>query len=141
MQVKVPKFIDIEDRVIFNITWKQFLALGLSALAAFLFYKLLQSYIGFPLALLALTFGGALAFVRPNGRPFGVFLKAIWRYNFYPRRYIWNKETLPQIRKLERPEEQKTEHPEQEKIISARKKQEQLKHLAQQLDIHKTLNA
>jgi len=92
MQVKVPKFIDIEDRVVFGLTWKQVLSLGAGIGAAFFFLTFFASVIAFPLALIAVASGAAFAFAKVNERPFKAYVQALWRYYMNPQRYFWKKE-------------------------------------------------
>lgn len=99
MQAKVPKFIDIEDKVVGPLTWRQFAFLGGGASFAMLFLWRFQSFLGVPLAALSLGFAAAFAFHKINGRPFAVFLTSFWNYQVNPRRYFWEKERAAAPRK------------------------------------------
>lgn len=92
MQSKVPKFIDVEDRVIAGLTWKQFVYLALSAMVVAMLNSLFVTALALPFSFIALALGISLAFAHVNGRPFSLFLGSLWRYNFNPRRYYWHKE-------------------------------------------------
>lgn len=92
MQAKVPKFIDIEDKVAFGMTWRQFAYLGGSLTAAFISLSVFRGMLGFPIALILVIVGTSLAFAKPSGRSFGTLLLAVFRYNYNPRRYFWQKE-------------------------------------------------
>ena len=91
LQAKVPKFIDIEDRVIGPLTLKQFFYLAIpGALIA-----ILKAIAPMPVFLMGLiVFGGLavlLAFVRVNEQSFINFLFALFRYIMNPHRYGWGR--------------------------------------------------
>lgn len=114
MQVKVPKFLDVEDRVIAGLTWKQFVVLAAGIVAAVVANAFFSSAIALPLGLLAIGLAVALSFVRINQRSFSIFLFSIWRYNFNPRRYFWQKErpkplTAPKKEKMLEPQPKRAE--------------------------------
>ena len=100
MQVKVPKFIEIEDKIIsvggFGITWKQFLALLLGLGGGFIANRIFIPIIGIPLMVMSFIFGGAMAFGSAYGRPLTVYLSAVWRFFYKPHNYIW-KQTPPRV--------------------------------------------
>jgi len=91
MRFEVPQFIEIEDRIIGPLTWKQFLYVGggvgmgvvLFLTTPFLVFLLF----GLPLALIAL----ALAFYQVNNRPFSFFLEALFHYLSGHRLYLWRR--------------------------------------------------
>lgn len=91
MRFEVPQFIEIEDKIIGPLSWRQFLYLGGGlgmALVIFLTLGFLAAVIiGLPLAL----FAGALAFVPVNNRPFSFFLEAMFNYFSSNRLYIWKR--------------------------------------------------
>jgi hypothetical protein len=91
MQVKVPKFIEIEDKVVFGMTWKQFLSVGMGLGGGILANMILEPYIGVPFMLICILGGIVLAFVKINERPFVVFLGSAWRYFYNPHSYIWKR--------------------------------------------------
>lgn len=91
IQAKVPKFIDIEDRVIGPLTLMQFFYLAVPAALI----VILKAIAPFPVFIVGLVvFGGlgfALAFVRVSERPFIYFLFAAFRYAMNPHRYSWGR--------------------------------------------------
>ncbi|MBI4134252.1 MAG: PrgI family protein [Candidatus Terrybacteria bacterium] len=114
MQVKVPKFLDVEDRVIAGLTWKQFVVLTAGIVAAVVANALFASAIAIPLGLLMVGLAVALSFVRINQRSFSIFLFSLWRYNFNPRRFFWQKErprapVAPAKEKVATPQLKRTE--------------------------------
>lgn len=148
MQVKVPKFIDIEDKVLsfggFGITWKQGVGIGLGIGLGGISYMIFEPFIGIPIALICMILGGAIAFGRVNERPFIVWLGAAIRYYLIaPRSYIWKKQ--PHRVKFEKGEESvKTstvEQPEErvareevERATLAQNEAERVRNIARLLD-------
>ncbi len=92
MQFNIPQFIDVEDRIVGPLTFKQLLYLGTSGVLTFFiwyFFKLwVFIIVGIPIGAAAL----ALAFLRINGRPFILFLTALVNYLHKPKIYVWKKE-------------------------------------------------
>lgn len=93
MQFKVPQFIDIEDKVVGNLSFRQFAYLAGGAGLVYLSGRLL------PLILAIIfvpAFAGlalALAFVKINEKPFAKTLEAFIRYHLKSRLYLWKKHT------------------------------------------------
>lgn len=93
MRFEVPQFIEIEDKIIGPLTWKQFVYLAggagvliiLKIALPFIFFVI----IGNPFAVLAAT----LAFNRINNRPFSIFLESFLNYMRKTKLYLWRKET------------------------------------------------
>ena len=91
MQYHVPQFLEVEDKIFGQLTFKQFLyilgGVGLSYLA----YAYLKIYIAIPIILAAVALSGALAFVKINNKPFVFIVGAFLQYILSPRLYIWKK--------------------------------------------------
>jgi len=100
MQVKVPKFIEIEDTIIsvggFGITWKQFLALALGLGGGFIAFRIFIPAVGVPIMIVSSILGSAIAFGRVNGLPLATYLSAAIRFFYRPNTYIW-KQTPPRV--------------------------------------------
>ena len=128
MQAKVPKFIDIEDKVIFGLTWRQFFFLGVGSGAGVLAFSVLVQPLGTTVAVVTTAIGAVFAFVKINNRPMHVFMYSLWNYFFNPRRFVWQKEE---------PRRQKTKVMKKEAPKAAPKAvtAERLKQLAVLLDI------
>jgi hypothetical protein len=92
MRFEVPQFIEVEDKIVGPLTWKQFIYLAGGAGLLIICYVLLPSFlfaiIGIPLGALA----GFLAFHRVNNRPFSVFLESFVSYMRKGKLYLWQKE-------------------------------------------------
>ena len=92
MRFEVPQFIEIEDKIVGPLTWKQFvyLAGGLGCLII-LYLKtslLVFAMIGIPVGTVSIL----LAFHRVNNRPFSFFLEALLNYVTKNKLYLWRKE-------------------------------------------------
>lgn len=91
MRFEVPQFIEIEDKIIGPLTWRQFIYLaGGAGLLIILYFTLpfiLFVLFGLPIGALA----GSLAFHRINNRPFSVFLESGFNYFTKGKLYLWRK--------------------------------------------------
>lgn len=98
MRHEVPQFIEVEDKIIGPLTWKQFIYLaGGAGILVILFFTLpfiLFAIFGIPLGGLA----GFLAFHRVNNRPFSVFLESFVHYMTNTKLYLWRKAQQQTVR-------------------------------------------
>jgi phosphoribosyl-AMP cyclohydrolase len=126
MQFKVPQFIDVEDKVVGNLSFKQFAYLAGGAGLSYIAIKLLPGIIALfvvpALAGLAL----ALAFVKVNDKPFVRTLEAFIKYYSKSRLYLWKK----QENKVKKTEELKENNP-----LRATLSESKLKTLSWSLDV------
>ncbi len=94
MQFKVPQFIDIEDKVVGNLSFKQFAYLAGGAGLSYISIKVLPGFLALfvtpALAGLAL----ALTFIKINDKPFSHALEAFIRYYSKSRLYLWKKQEV-----------------------------------------------
>jgi hypothetical protein len=91
MQFKVPQFLDIEDKIFGPFTFKQFVYLAGGAGVSYVLFKALGLFLGLiPIAIVA-GFALALAFYRPNNKPFIDIIEAGFRYLIQDKLYIWQK--------------------------------------------------
>jgi len=92
MRFEVPQFIEIEDKIIGPLTWKQFIYLaGGSGILLVLFLStplIIFAIIGLPIGALAFS----LAFHKINNRPFSIFLESFVNYLTNTKLYLWRKE-------------------------------------------------
>ncbi len=92
MRFEVPQFIEVEDKIVGPLTWRQFIyvAGGIGMLAIFYFSLPFWVFIvvGAPIGALA----GSLAFHRVNNRPFSIFLESMFNYIRKGKLYLWKKE-------------------------------------------------
>lgn len=91
MQFKVPQFLDIEDTVFGPFTAKQFVYLAGGGGICFIIFKLLGFLLGILPALVVAAFALALAFWRPNNKPFVSMVEYVFRYAFQDKLYIWKR--------------------------------------------------
>jgi len=90
-QVKVPKYLTIEDKVVGPLTLRQFAELAGVATVAFIFWMVLPKPIAVILAIPLILLGVALAFIRVNEQPFQSFLFAAIRFYINPQQYVWQR--------------------------------------------------
>lgn len=95
MRYEVPQFIEIEDKIVGPLTWKQFLfiagGLGGSVLLWLSVPRIVALILIVPIVLLSL----ALAFYKYNQRPFILLLESWFYYTFGSKLYIWKKREKP----------------------------------------------
>ncbi len=92
MRFEVPQFIEVEDKIVGPLTWKQFVYLaggaGLLVIFYFSFPFFIFAVVGLPLGALA----GFLAFHKINNRPFSIFLESFLNYTTQNKLYLWERE-------------------------------------------------
>ncbi len=101
MRFEVPQFIEIEDKIIGPLTWKQFVYLAGGAGVLIILYFTLP-FIFF--VMIGLPFGAlsaSLAFHKINNRPFSVFLESFFGYVTKAKLYLWRKDEAQAI--IEKP--------------------------------------
>lgn len=111
MQFQVPQFIEIEDKIIGPLTFKQFLFLVGGGGAAFIFYQLpIWSGLKFFLVILSGGIGAAFAFYRVNNKSLLSTIEDAVTFYVGQKLYLWKK-VQKKIEKKEYilPSEQKTE--------------------------------
>lgn len=92
MQFKVPQFIDVEDKVVGPLTFKQFAYLAGGAGLVYLSIRVLPILIGLPVAAGFGALALALAFFKYNEKPFIHVFEAFIRFYSKSRLYLWHKE-------------------------------------------------
>ena len=91
MQFKVPQFIDVEDKLFGNFTFKQFIYLAGGAGMVFVSYRLLPIYLAIPLILFFAALSLLLTFYPINNKPFAYYLQASVLYALKSKLYIWKQ--------------------------------------------------
>ncbi len=132
MRFVVPQFIEVEDKVVGPLTFKQAAyIIGAGGFALMLFTTVgffWAIVLGSPVYALA----GALAFVKINNRPFSLTLFSVFNYALRKKLYLWKKEA-PQPKT--QPAQQNTPETEQlQHLARERTTQSRLKELAWALD-------
>jgi len=92
MRLKVPRFLDLEDKMIGPLTLKQFLFLIVGGGVSFVIWYLFNLWAFIIISIPIVGFFGSLAFLKVNGRPFLNFVSSILNFVTKPRLYIWKKE-------------------------------------------------
>lgn len=92
MQFQVPQFIEIEDKIVGPLTFKQFLFIVGGAGAAFIFYQLpIFSALKFFLVIVSLAIGGAFAFFKMNNKSLLALLEDMVTFYTGKKLYLWKK--------------------------------------------------
>jgi len=92
MQFKVPQFLDIEDKIFGPFTFREFVYLAGGAGLCFILFKLLGLFWGIiPIASVA-GFSLALAFYKPNSKPFLNMVESWFKFMIQDKLYIWQKD-------------------------------------------------
>lgn len=92
MQFQVPQFIEVEDKIIGPLTFKQFVFVGGGLGMAYLFWRVLPIYVAAPLIISSGGLAAALAFFQINGRPFILAVESGFFYLLHPKLYLWNNQ-------------------------------------------------
>ncbi len=135
MRYQVPQFIEVEDKIFGPFTFKQFIFMAGGAGLCFIAYRSLPLLWAILIMIPAGGFAAALAFYRPNNRPFINTIESAFNYFITQKLYIW--------RKIDKKIEPKTAT----EIIEATKSslsvprlsESRLKDLAWSLDINETI--
>ncbi len=129
MRFEVPQFIEIEDKIIGPLTWKQFIYLAGGVGALLILYYLIDSFtifvmFGLPLGALS----ASLAFQRVNNRPFSIFLESSINYFTKSKLYLWKKDMAQTI-------VEKTEEAEQNESTLAYTGKKSINSLSRKLEL------
>lgn len=91
-QAKVPKFIDVQDKIIDGLNVWQVIDLATAGVIAAVCFVLFKGAFGMIGAFFSVVFGISFAFVKVNERPFSTFVVAAFSFAINPKKYIWEKE-------------------------------------------------
>ena len=91
MRYQVPQFIEVEDKIFGPLTIKQFLYIGGGVAISFILYHFLGLLLGIIPIAVVVGFFMALAFYRPNQKPFINMVEAAFNYTLGKKLYIWKK--------------------------------------------------
>ena len=96
MEFLIPKFIERQPRIIWTITFRQFIFLALVGGGLGLLYLMIASkFLFWLIAILTMGFSFAFVFVRIGGRPFGIVLFHFFHYITRPKLYLWQRKAAP----------------------------------------------
>ncbi len=93
MQFQVPQFVDIEDKIFGPLTIKQFVYIAGGLGMSFALLNIFPKFIAFIFIALVMVFVLALAFYKPNDRPFIFALESGFNYFMGDKLYVWKKRT------------------------------------------------
>lgn len=91
MRFQVPQFIEIEDKIFGPLTIKQFIYLAGGVGITVVLLTFLPKFFAFLFAAPFIALSIALAFYKPNNRPFVAQMEAVFKYFFGEKLYIWKK--------------------------------------------------
>ncbi len=89
MRFQVPQFINIEDKILGPFTIKQFVYLVGGAGMVYIVYNFLPFYLAIVIIAPFAAFTLALAFFKPNGKPFIFMVQAAIQFALSNRLYLW----------------------------------------------------
>ncbi len=93
MRFEVPQFIEVEDKIVGPLTWRQFVYVaGGIGLSVILFFVLDNFFLFILTGVPVMALSGFLAFHRINNRPFSIFLESVINYFTKSKLYLWRKE-------------------------------------------------
>jgi hypothetical protein len=97
MRFQVPQFIEVEDKIVGPLTFRQFLYLAGGAGLSFIFYVYLPIYLAIFFIAASVIFALALTFYKYNGRDFIFLTESVFKYFFAKKLYLWKKADNPII--------------------------------------------
>lgn len=95
---EIPQYIDVENKVVGPITFKQLIYFFAIAALLGIFWFVLRPLFFFILAIPTVIATLVFAFMRIEGRSFFSFFYALMQYMVYPQTFIW-KRKRPEVEK------------------------------------------
>ena len=135
MQYQVPQFIDVEDKIFGPLTLKQFVYLAGGGGLAFLLWRVLPSFLSFPIGGLILALSAGLAFLKINNKPFIVMIEAALSYVVRTKLYLWDAQRKKKEKKKKTTSAQQSES----EVVVPSLSENKLKELSWSLDINERL--
>ena len=100
MNFQIPQNLDVEDGVIFGLTFTQLLFLGGGIGITFFLFTLTNTIIAIIIGIPAMLLGALLAFFKYNNQSFIVLFQALIRFFTNKRIYKWEKEKKKGVPKI-----------------------------------------
>jgi len=92
MKFQVPQFIDIEDKMFGPLSFKEFSYVAGGCGLSYLLYRYIPWFlVALLLIIPVLGFAAALAFYRPNNKPFIEMVQSALAFAIGKKLYIWKK--------------------------------------------------
>jgi hypothetical protein len=96
MKYQVPQFIEMEEKVIGPLSFKEFIYLAGGAGASYILYRFISSfYVALLFIIPVAGFALALAFYKPNSKPFIEMVQSSLLFVLGNKLFIWKKENKP----------------------------------------------
>jgi hypothetical protein len=92
MQFQTPQFVEVEDKIIGPLSFRQFLYLAGGGGLSYTLYRILPLFPAILLILPVVGLAVSLAFVKIYERPFIDVLEAFFNYSTKNKLYIWKQE-------------------------------------------------
>lgn len=92
MRFQVPQFIEVEDKIFGQLTFKQFIYVAGGVGFSVILFIFLPKFLAIIISLPVILFSAALAFYEANDKPFINLVEAFIKYTFTNKLYIWKKE-------------------------------------------------
>lgn len=139
MQFHVPQFIEVEDKIIGPLTFKQFVYVAGGCGLAFVLWQLLPAIIAAPFVAISIGTGVALAFFKYNGQPLIVSLEHGFYFLLSSKLYLWDTERKKQKKAAAKKAQQAAGQLPSETLAIPKLSQSKLHELAWSLDIKEKL--
>jgi len=96
MKFQVPQFIDTEDKIFGPLSFKEFAYIAGGCGLSYILYRFIPSFL-FALLFIVpvIGFAAALAFYKPNNKPFIEMVQSALAFSMGNKLYIWKKENKP----------------------------------------------
>jgi len=91
MRFQVPQFINVEDKLLGPFSIKQFVYIVGGIGMGYIAYNFLPFYVALLIIAPVAALTAALAFYKPNGKPFIFMLQAAIAYALSNRLYLWKR--------------------------------------------------
>ncbi len=132
MLSNVPQFIDIEDRIVGPLTFKQIGWLALGGVILIVVWNLLEFSAFIIVAFIIAAIFSALAFYKPYNQPLITFIMYSFVYLFRPKLYVWRKD-VGFVLKVQPKKPRRETGPKRTKKISS----EKIESISRTLDFNK----
>lgn len=89
MEYQVPQFIEVEDRIIGQLTLRQFIYVAGGIGLCVVFFTYLNMLFAILLSIPVVALAGTLAFYKVNGKPFVEVIEAGFNYYTHSKLFLW----------------------------------------------------
>lgn len=90
----VPQFIDVEDKIVGPLTWKQLLWMIGMAGALLIVFSLFDTTLSIIIAIPVVLIFCLMAFYQPSGLPMTTFLGSATMFVFRPKVAVWERPAM-----------------------------------------------